>query len=245
MIKKVFFLYLIVSLILPSVLTAAKKHTKEEKVYIYFDRGEKLYKAEKYKQAVRYYSAAVKLKKDFVEAWKKIAFCYHALKKYPYAYKFFKKVNELDSSDRDAEDFINYYESITEKQKKKTKKREMFDSMWRSAALPGWGQFYNEQDIKGFVAGGAFFLSLGLSVYNIIDEQVKYDKYLRTNENHDIAYAEAESAYNAALMWVLITMGVYIGGIVDSAINYDNPGSGAVRAKIKGSTPVLCVNLRW
>ena len=245
MVKKNLCFCLIVLLLLPCALTAAEKYSKEEKVYIYFDKGEKLYKAEKYKQAARYYYAAVKLKKDFAGAWKKLAFCYHALKKYSYAYKFFKKVREIDPSDRDAKDFINYYEDMTEKQKKKSQKREMFDSMWRSAALPGWGQFYNEQDIKGFVAGGAFFLSLGLSVYNIIDEQVKYDKYSSTNENHDIAYKEAESAYNAALIWVLITAGVYAGGIVDSAINYDNPESGAVKAKIKGEIPVLCVNLRW
>jgi len=244
--KKILFFCLIVLLALPVISAAAsKEYSDEEKVYIYFDRGEKLFNSKKYSEAVKYYYAAIKLKPDFTDAWKKTAFCYYQLRKHKYAYTAFQKVLKLDPGDKDAKDFTGYYESMVEKKEKKGEDREMIDSLWRAAVLPGWGQFHNKQEIKGFVAGGAFILSAGMAAYSVIDQNVKYDKYINSNENHDIAYREAESAYNSALMWALITAGVYIAGIADAAVSYDNDEVRVFNANISGGSVNISLNLRW
>jgi uncharacterized membrane protein YebE (DUF533 family) len=141
---------------------------------------------------------------------------------------------------------MDYYSNIMEKTKKQREKREMIDPLWRAAVLPGWGQFHNNQVMKGIIISAGVIVSGGLTAYSVVDQNVKYDKYLNTNENQDIAYKEAESAWNTVLIWTIITAAVYAGGIVDAAMNYDCFESKMIEAGInKEGVPFLCANIRW
>src|SRR5208337_3664409 len=188
----------------------------------------------------RYYYAAVKIKDDYIYAWKQVAFCYYLLKKDKYAYVAFKKVLSFDPDDKDAKEFMDFYNSLIAKSQKKPVKREMFDSAWKSAALPGWGQINNNQVLKGLLFGSAFWICAGLTVYNVMDERSKYDKYENANENLDIAYNAAQDAYNMALTFGIVTALVWVGGMVDAGLNYNCEEARSVDVSIKGNEIFLC-----
>ncbi len=212
----------------------------------YYAAGEKFYSAFRYEQALKYYLQAIKLDKTYLDAWKKVSFCYYKLNNHRMAYAAFKKVLQLDPNDKEALDFMNYYSSITEKNRKKNEKREPFDSIWRSAVLPGWGQFHNNQHIKGIMAAAGVIIGGGLTAYSVIEQHQKYDKYLTINENQDLAYRDAEAAWNTALIWTIVTAVFYAGGIIDAAINYDCiEARVAFNSGVVGDGPAVMACIRW
>ncbi|MCX7698193.1 MAG: tetratricopeptide repeat protein, partial [Candidatus Goldbacteria bacterium] len=199
----------------------------------------------KYKDALKYYIAAIKIDKNYVLAWKKIGFCYYQLKNHDMANKAFQKVISLSPNDTEAKQFVSYYNSLQEREKKLKEPKNMLDPMWRAAILPGWGQYHNHQYVKGMVITGAFVAALGLTIYSVMDEKAKYEKYLNTNENHDLLYNEAQGAYNTALILGIVTVAIYAGSIVDAALNYDCIEARTADIKIINNTTILCKNFRW
>jgi tetratricopeptide (TPR) repeat protein len=212
---------------------------------MYYYAGESYYNARIYSKAIKYYYAATQVDKNYLAAWKKLAFCYYKLNMHKYAYSVFQKVLKFDPEDKDAKDFMTFYANIMEKSKKQLEKREMIDPLWRSAALPGWGQFYNNQSLKGIFISGGFIVAAGLTAYSVTDEKLKYNKYLQTNENHEIAFKEAQSAWNTALIWTIVTAVIYAGGLVDAAMNYDCVESKFIEARLEGGNVMLCAAYRW
>ena len=210
----------------------------------YFTAGEKLYAAKMYDKAARYYGAVVKLKPDFALGWKKLAYCYNRLGKHSQAYRFFMKANELDKNDKETADFVEYYSNIMKQKEKRQEKREMGDSLLR-ALVPGWGQFHNNQPLKGagFIAGTV--ISAGLTVYFTSEEKIKYEKYLITNDNQELAYKAAEDAWTAALTWGIITGAVYALSIVDAGMNFDSPEARMVAFEFSPGEVRLGLAVRW
>ncbi len=210
----------------------------------YFTAAEKLYASKLYDKAARYYAAVVKLKPDFAPGWKKLAFCYNKLGRHGQAYNFFLKAHELDKSDKETADFVEYYANIMRQREKKQEKREMSDSLIRSI-VPGWGQFHNNQPLKaaGFIAATA--LSAGLTVYFAGEEKVKYEKYLITNDNQELAYKAAQDAWTTALTWGIITGVAYAFSIIDAGMHYDSPEARMVAFEINPERAGLGLALRW
>ncbi|HDQ25737.1 MAG TPA: tetratricopeptide repeat protein [bacterium] len=211
----------------------------------YFDAGEKLFKKRQYEEAFKYFGAAARLNPKDKEAWKKAAFCAYQLKRHNVAFNAFKKVLALDDSDKEAKDFMDFYKTMQEKAVKKQEPREMTGPLWRSALLPGWGQVYNNQTVKGILFGSAFLTSLGLTIYNINDASLKYNRYINTNENHDIAFKEAEDSNNTAIMWAVILGAVYAGNLVDAALNYDSLDAMSVTLRPKNSGFFIAASAGW
>lgn len=226
---------------------AKKNYDPElEKAKQYIKKGDMLFEKKKYKEAVKFYYAASKTKSGYKDAWKKVGFAYYQLKNHKFAFTAFKKVLELDPNDRDALEFMNYYESVIDKKAKQTEKREMIDPLWRSAVLPGWGQIHNGQMLKGIIISAGFLVSTGLMIYNVIDQNAKVDKYEKTNENHDLAYREAEEAGTSAMIFTLITIGIYVGAGVDAALNYNAPEARqAFDIRLKDDEVVAMVNFKY
>lgn len=258
--KRIWFLkilYLIISFCLAGYIAAqdeqsiqsATKQNIQQTTQIsadkYFGVGEEFYNAKRYEEALKYYVAAVKIDRNYVLAWKKIGFCYYQLKNHNMAHKAFQKVLSINANDREAKQFVNYYNSLQEREKKAKEPKNMLDPMWRAVILPGWGQYHNHQYIKGMVITGAFVIALGLTIYSVNDEKAKYDKYLNTNENHDVLYKEAQDAYNTALILGIITAAIYAGSIVDAAMNYDCIEAKTADIKIMDNKIFLCKNFRW
>jgi tetratricopeptide (TPR) repeat protein len=217
-------------------------YTKSEQ---YMMRGDKYFKAGDYLNAARYYYGLTGLNQADIKAWKKLAFCYYQLKKHNYAYNAFQMVLKYDKNDTDAREFMDYYKTVIQKSKQAAPKREMSDSLWRSAILPGFGQFYNNQGTKGMVIGGAYLCAVALTIYNTSDERTKYAKYLKVNENQQTAYKEAQDAFNGALMWGLIAGAVYAGAAIDACMNYDCEDARAVTMEMKNGAVYLAAAMRW
>ena len=57
---------------------------------------------------------------------------------------------------------------------------------WRSALLPGWGQFYKKQKIRGIILGGAFWSSLVATGIAALKEGQTHRDYLDSQTPDDI-----------------------------------------------------------
>jgi tetratricopeptide (TPR) repeat protein len=224
------------------VTPAQRPITKSEAIMA---AGDKYFNVKNFAMAVKYYYYATKLNPNDIKAWKKTAFCYYQLKKHNYAYYAFQMVLKKDPNDKDALDFMDYYKTIIGNSKKKFEKREMFDPLWRSAVLPGWGQFYNKQYGKGTLYGAAFLCSLGLTFYNAADEKTKYGKYVVANENQEIAFKEAQDAWNYALIWGIIAGVAYAANIYDAGANYDSDEAKGLAINIKQDAVYITASMKW
>jgi tetratricopeptide (TPR) repeat protein len=67
---------------------------------------------------------------------------------------------------------------------------------WRSAILPGWGQFYKKQKTKGYILGGAFWSSLIATGIAWLNEDRAHQDYLASTSPEDI-----ESNYSTYNKW--------------------------------------------
>ncbi len=63
---------------------------------------------------------------------------------------------------------------------------------WRSAILPGWGQFHKRQSKRGYVIGGAFWGTLAAGGIALVAERRARDDYLAA----DGPATEFEDSYN-------------------------------------------------
>ncbi len=88
---------------------------------------------------------------------------------------------------------------------------------WRSALLPGWGQFYKDQQEKGFILGGAFFTGLIITAGALVKENDYKDKYL--NSDHPSAIPDLYNQYNS---WSKIRRGAMYTTIVIWLINFSD-----------------------
>lgn len=216
--------------------------SKTEQYYRY---GEKLFNAGDTANALKYFYAVTKAEPGSAKAWKKVAFCYYKLKKHNYALSAFKMVLKKDPKDKDALEFMDYYKTIIDKNVRAKEVRQPFDSVWRAAVFPGFGQIYNNQIGKGLVVGSAFIVSTGLMVYNVADEKVKYEKYLKANENQEIAFKQAQDSWTLALVYGIIAGAVYAGGIVDAWMNYNCDEAQTAGLIIRDEAVLLAIAYRW
>ena len=84
---------------------------------------------------------------------------------------------------------------------------------WRSALLPGWGQIYKHQPVKGYIFGGAFLTGLIFTSGALIKENDYQDKYLNSDDPAEISdlYDRYNSwskirrgaMYTTAVIWLL------------------------------------------
>lgn len=67
---------------------------------------------------------------------------------------------------------------------------------WRSAVIPGWGQFYKQQKSKGYILGGAFWGSLIATGVAWLQEDQAHQDYLNSSTSTDI-----ENNYSTYNKW--------------------------------------------
>jgi hypothetical protein len=112
--------------------------------------------------------------------------------------------------------------------------RSTSGAVFRSVLLPGWGQFYNRETIKGVSFIGAEALAAGLAVaFHLIgaDAEKRYDGLAHgtSSETFDLARADAENAYKLRNIFLIAAGGVHLVNILDAFISgktYDPPGGG-------------------
>ena len=99
---------------------------------------------------------------------------------------------------------------------------------WRSLVLPGWGQFYKQQELKGTAFAVAQVFSLAALIFEQVEVNHRHNDYLnlrsyndpRNNIDNgpriDQAYSDYRSAYRVRNVVGYITLGVYLFNYVDA-----------------------------
>lgn len=90
---------------------------------------------------------------------------------------------------------------------------------WRSAIVPGWGQFHKGANIKGgLILGGAAVFAGGI----VLCESSRHDRLRKISQTHDInlihRYSAAASAFSTARnLFIGGLAAIYLYGIIDAA----------------------------
>lgn len=95
------------------------------------------------------------------------------------------------------------------------------DAFWRNLILPGWGNIYLTNNLKGYILAGVFTASLISSIYFIYDSNKKEKDYL--NEiNIDLIsekYSRYNSSYKLRNISISLTAVIYIYSQLDFLLN--------------------------
>ena len=97
------------------------------------------------------------------------------------------------------------------------------DPLWRSMLIPGWGQFYNKDDFKGwlFTIGGIGSGALAIKRY--MDSQSLYDTYNKETDTTKIEsdYQAANNANKDAQGMLGLFAVIWGLNVLDSVISFD------------------------
>jgi len=94
---------------------------------------------------------------------------------------------------------------------------DRWDSLWRSALLPGWGQFWHDRPIPGALYSGGTFAGVATSTLLYLSYLSARDAY-NASQNDSSLFSKANTRrkqFNAALT---ITIGLWIWQAADAAI---------------------------
>ena len=91
----------------------------------------------------------------------------------------------------------------------------------RSLILPGWGQVFNQQQKKGYIIGGAAFVTFMLAYTSNATALKTYDDYTAAGIKAGTLYSDYEGQQSQAMMMSLVCLGVWAYGVYDA---YKNGG---------------------
>ena len=97
-------------------------------------------------------------------------------------------------------------------------KKYPLTAAYRSALIPGWGQFYNDQPIKAYSFMVSTLGSVGMSVYYYL----QYQKYTNTTSEGEDAVRDQQIAlneFNKFEMALGIGLSLWVINIIDAYIN--------------------------
>jgi TolB-like protein len=109
-------------------------------------------------------------------------------------------------------------------------------ALWRSALLPGWGQFYKQRKTAGYIYSGVIGTGAAFSLFSLVMLQSTKQQYASYNPDHvitpqgefgikDPAAAQAEFArleakadqwYQITMISAGITLGIYLWHLFDA-----------------------------
>lgn len=107
-------------------------------------------------------------------------------------------------------------------------------ALWRSALVPGWGQFYNQQPLKGgLVAGLEAGLIAGAVVFHVLGARAesRYDWDLRESTAER---ERAEQHYLTRSLLVVLAAGVWMYGALDAYLSGADPDAEPTLAAVEG-----------
>ena len=188
----------------------------------FYKSGASFQKAKIYAAAIADYEKAVKLAPDMWQAWLGMGLCYYAQGQMQNARLALTKVLTIKPAEPTAKKYYDLAEPDKNVQHKKEteKPKTKGDMAWRSALLPGSGQFYNNEKVKGYIYSIGFLASVGGIIKFTLDEQSAVSKYENTNYNFDDYYKKAETAQymvyipigTAAIFWTLSVVDCFLTG---------------------------------
>ncbi len=95
-------------------------------------------------------------------------------------------------------------------------------ALWRSALLPGWGQYHMQQTPKAYIIGGGTILLFSVTYITYSSAESKYDEYstLTTSSSvsdFDTKWSDFESAQSINNIFFIVATSAYLYNLVDAA----------------------------
>ena len=182
--------------------------------------GVAYHKKKDFKNALMYYNAAIKKDRQFWQAWLGLGICYYSLSKYRNAKLIFQYVLTIKPNEPTAQ---KYYDIMSPKKKKAAREeavnRSKGELMWRSAVLPGLGQFYNGEIAKGYIYSVGYVASVAAIIKYTIDQQTAVAAYNNANNDFDKKYKAAQDATTKVFIPVATAGAVWAISVLDAFLS--------------------------
>jgi len=102
--------------------------------------------------------------------------------------------------------------------KRKVIKDIWWDSMWRSAIIPSWGQFYQGKKAKGWIALGITAISVTGSIWSYFSYKSAKDRFDSNDKFKQSDYDKMVAADRRNDIFLTVTVAAWILNIVDATI---------------------------
>ena len=120
-------------------------------------------------------------------------------------------------------------------------KKSRSDALFRSALFPGWGQYYNDQDMKGYVFTGVTLGLAAAAVFQHLQYKNTWDDYLAAKSKEDATtlYDKADSQAGQRNLIIGLAIGIHVVNIVDAFMSGTSSSEVNVSADASGLKPVI------
>ena len=200
----------------------------------YYATGVSYHKKKDFNNALMYYNAAIKKDRKFWQAWLGLGICYYSMAKYRNAKLIFSYVLSLKPNEPTAK---KYYDIMSPGSKKTAAARNTpkskGDLMWRSACLPGMGQFYNGEIAKGYIYSLAFVASIAAMIKYTLDENDAVAAYNNTNYDFAAKYKAAQDAQSKIIIPAAVAVGIWSISVLDAYISGSDPKPSAAGKSVE------------
>ena len=186
----------------------------------YYSTGVSYHKKKDFNNALMYYNAAIRKDRKFWQAWLGLGICYYSMAKYRNAKLIFSYVLSLKPDEPTAR---KYYDIMSPGSKKnaasKYSPKTRGELMWRSALLPGMGQFYNGETAKGYVYSLAYIACIAATIKYTLDQRDAVAAYNNTNYDFANKYKAAQDAETKIIIPAAVAVGVWSISILDACLS--------------------------
>lgn len=163
-----------------------------------YARGARLYREKRYDEAIEANQKAAQAGVQGSRPWQAMGNCYYAKGDKANAIKSYRKALDLDPSNAALANFLAGYAGTQTAQASgpSASSGGWFQPAWRSAIVPGWGQFYNGEGGKGLVLGALTYGLLAGEIGTYTAGMSARSQYLSANSpgaDYDTPYSTWES----------------------------------------------------
>lgn len=185
------------------------------------------YSARQYDYAIQQYNLATQQNPNNAKAYQGLGNSYYAKGNKPQAVAAYKRALQIEPGNVQLRAFLARYSPDDAKEsgvQVASGPSDWTQPLWRSALLPGWGQFYNKDTTKGYIIGGLSLLTLGVTVgtYVIGDGARKeYEGFPAgtSADKFDTAYGTWESMASINNTAAIAFLALYTFNLVDAVIS--------------------------
>lgn len=185
------------------------------------------YQAHQYPYAIQQYNLATQQNPNNDKAYQGLGNCYYAQGNKPQAVAAYKRALQINPANVQLKAFLARYspdDAVASGVQVASGPKDWTQPLWRSALLPGWGQFYNGESTKGWIIGGLTLGALAGTVgtYIIGDgARTKYEGYGPGTpaSDFDSSYSTWESMAGINNTLAISFLALYTFNLVDAVIS--------------------------
>lgn len=185
------------------------------------------YQARQYPYAIQQYNLATQQNPNNDKAYQGLGNSYYAMGNKPQAVAAYKRALQINPGNAALKGFLARYSPADAQASGvqiATGPKNWGQPLWRSALLPGWGQFYNREPVKGWIIGGLSLATLGATVGTYVIGDGARKQYLdypagTPAASFDTAYGTWESMASLNNTFAITFLALYTFNLVDAVIS--------------------------